>query len=257
MSEVIDTFRRVEDKYFITREQMNDIIAACGEHIRRDAYFRYRVHSIYYDSVNSDLVIRSIGKPHYKMKLRLRCYGIPDGDTPVFLETKKKYGDIVYKRRIQLSENEAYDYLDRGIMHHVKNNTADEIEYLKQYYDLKPAVRISYDRTCFSAVNEKDVRITFDENISYKIDPESLKEDGTEKRLEAGIAMEIKAMDRYPMWLVKILSERKLYKQSFSKYGTIYTNNFEEMSPKAVPSYVYRTENQEAAICSVQYYQAH
>jgi len=253
MTQVIDTFKRVEDKYFITAEQMNEIIEECKGYIKEDVYFRYRVHSIYFDSINSDLVIRSLLKPEYKMKLRLRCYGEATGHSPVFFETKKKYGNIVYKRRIQLDEQEAYDYVNDGIMHHVKNNTADEIDYMMKYYNLKPVVRISYDRHCYSAIHESDVRITFDANVKYELNPESLKEDGNEKELPLGIIMEVKAMDRYPMWLVKILSEKKLYKQSSSKYGMIYTENFETMSPKANTYNSYRMGEQEVKICSVQY----
>ena len=251
MTEVIDTFKRVEDKYFITAEQMQEIIEECSERMKEDFYFKYRVHSIYYDSINSDLIIRSLLKPEYKMKLRLRCYGEATGHSPVFFETKKKYGNIVYKRRFELDEQEAYDYVDYGIMHHVKNNTADEIDYMMKYYNLKPVVRISYDRQCYSAVKEADVRITFDSNVKYELNPESLKEEGNEKELPLGIIMEVKAMDRYPMWLVKILSEKKLYKQSSSKYGMIYANNFETMSPKVHAAQGYHMTQQEVKLCSV------
>ena len=34
--------------------------------------------------------------------------------------------------------------------------------------------------------------------------------------------MEIKCAGAMPMWLVRVLSEKKIYKTSFSKYGTEY-----------------------------------
>lgn len=257
MSEAIDTFKRVEDKYRITFEQMESLLAAWSDHMHKDVYYRYRVHSVYYDSENCDLIVHGLQKTGYKMKLRLRCYGQPGSNKPVFLETKKKLGDIVYKKRLQLSEREAYDYLDYGIMHHVHNNTAGEIDYMMNYYNLKPKVLIAYDRECYAADREEDVRITFDTNIRYRIDDPDLSENGTEEELAPGmIMMEIKAMDRYPMWIVKELSAMKLYRTSFSKYGKIYAENMNEMNPVS-QTYALQPETaeyeKEKKICSLQF----
>ncbi len=252
----LDTFKRVEDKYIMTKKQAARFMELCSSHLKEDTYFRYTVRSVYFDSERSDLVIRSLMKPDYKMKLRLRSYCDPQGDTPVFLETKKEFEDIIYKRRIGLSYDEAIAYLDYGIPHHVKNNTADEIDYLLNYYNLSEKVMIAYDRECYASKTEDDVRITFDSNVRYRIDGFSMVLDGSEKRLtdEDTVVMEVKAMDRYPLWLTKTLSAMKLYRGSFSKYGKIYTENFEQMAPVVRPVYTY--ENQmitEGRICSVQY----
>ncbi len=254
--EVIDVFQRVEDKYPMTKAQARELLEAMKDHITEDAYFRYTVRSVYFDNDDSQLVIRSLMKPKYKMKLRLRCYGEPEGNTPVFLETKKKYGDIVYKKRIQLSEEEAEDYIDCGIMHHVQNNTASEIDYLMNYYNLSPKVYIAYDRQCYSSRSERDVRITFDYNVRYRLDNVDLHEYGSEEQLtdDDTVVMEVKAMDRYPMWLVRLLSERKMYRQSFSKYARIYSLNQNEMNPQHSAAYAYNAISQkEKMLCSVQY----
>jgi hypothetical protein len=171
-----------------------------------------------------------------------------------FLETKKKYGDIVYKKRITLSHAEAMAYLNHDVPHHVHNNTAEEIDFLKNYYQVEPKTLILYDRTCFSSVSEADVRVTFDANIRARIDDISLTERGDEQLLIGeDVVMEIKAMNRYPMWLVEILSRRKLYKQSFSKYGMIYRNSADELCQKDTPAYIYAMEKKENQLCSVQY----
>ena len=41
--------------------------------------------------------------------------------------------------------------------------------------------------------------------------------------------MEIKTLGSIPLWLVKTLSELKIYPVSFSKYGKIYTKKKEEL----------------------------
>lgn len=251
---LIDTFERVEDKYSLTYEQADALKKAIAEHIEEDIYYKYTVHSIYYDSIDSRLVINSLNSTQYRMKLRSRCYVQPDDDTPVFIETKKKLGDIVYKRRFQLTAKETEDYMEYGIPHHVHNNTADEVDYLMKYYNLQPKVLILYERECYKGIAEDDVRITFDTNIRYRIDDVNLKENGTETPLTKDtVIMEVKAMDRYPLWLVKVLSEMKLYKRSFSKYGNIYRLNFNAMAPQLSTQNVYEPAKKEKTVCSVQY----
>lgn len=251
---VIDTFQRVEDKYRMSREEAREILEEMKGHIKKDFYFQYTVHNIYYDSKDAQMIISSLNRDRFKEKLRLRCYEQPSGDTMCFLETKKKYADIVYKKRITLSHNEAMAYMNHGIPHHVHNNTAEEIDFLKNYYDCEPKTMILYDRTCFSSISEADVRITFDANIRYRLDDINLTERGDETKLIGqDVVMEIKAMDRYPMWLVEILSKRKLYKQSFSKYGMIYRQNAEALCLKGTPAYIYASNEKENKVCSVQF----
>jgi len=251
----IENFQRVEWKYRMTKEQQAEFMRRAADHLKEDLYFKYTVHSVYYDTMDSRLIINSLNKPNYKMKLRLRSYGEPDGNSPVFIETKKKYGDIVYKRRITLGEKEAENYLEYGIPHHVHNNTADEIDYILKYYNPSAKVLICYDRECYSSTTEADVRITFDSNIRYRIHDVNLHEDGSEEKLDDDgmVMMEVKAMDRYPMWLVRILSDMKLYRTSFSKYGNIYRSNFEEMSPVSEPDQTVRkrTSEKERYVCSL------
>lgn len=255
---MLDTFQRVEDKYPLTYEQANTFLHLAQSHLKKDIYFQYTVHSIYYDTKDTAFLIQGMEKPTYKMKLRLRSYGEPNASQPVWLETKKKYGNIVYKRRIPLKEKEAYAYLKEGIPHSVQNHTAKEIDYLMHQYDLEPKTLICYDRTCFASKSEEDVRITMDEHIRYRIEDINLHENGSEIPLKQGfVMMEIKAMDRYPIWLVRILSQMKLYKSSFSKFGTIYQNNFETMSPLKETLYVSHASNtlklEEEKLCSIHY----
>ncbi len=58
----------------------------------------------YLDTPDYELIRTSIEKPVYKEKVRLRCYGgsIDDSST-VFVEIKKKFESVVYKRRVEMS----------------------------------------------------------------------------------------------------------------------------------------------------------
>ena len=96
------SFERVERKYFLTPQQQTALLSSVGERLVPDAYGRYTVTNLYYDTADWALIRASLEKPVYKEKLRARCYGVPrDGDS-VFLELKKKFDGVVYKRRISL-----------------------------------------------------------------------------------------------------------------------------------------------------------
>ena len=75
-------------------------------------------------------------------------------------------------------------------------------------------------------MNDKsDLRITFDENIRFREEEISLEKDiwGTSLLEEDKVLMEIKTGRAIPLWLCAFLSKEKMYKRSFSKYGTAYT----------------------------------
>lgn len=248
----IDTFQRVEDKYILNAAQAECFMKAALPYMKPDVYYQYHIHTIYFDNDNAQLITASLSHPAYKMKLRLRTYSEPEDDTPVFLETKKKYGNIVYKKRFMMEDLEAKNYLYNGVAPSVDNFTSREIDYLIHYYDLKPKVYIGYDRICYVSRTEADGRFTLDSHIVYRTEDVSLHETGFEKPLDNRIyILECKVSDRYPIWLTKILSSQHLYKGSFSKYGTIYKRE-ESLHPHIETAPVYLTGKERTA-CSVQY----
>jgi hypothetical protein len=170
------------------------------------------------------MIRNSIDAENYKEKLRLRSYGIPEDDGKVFLELKKKFDGVVYKRREIMTYSEAKDYI------YTRKKTYDtqimrEIDYVMRVYEgLAPAAFLSYDRESFVGIHDDGLRITFDSNIIYRFE---------DVRLESGIygrsllppdmyIMEIKVLGAIPMWLVRELSACEIYKGSYSKYGTAY-----------------------------------
>ena len=224
MCDYIETFARVEHKYILPVEKYDSFIKMIQPHIKDDAYPSYSLHNIYYDSPDNLMITRSLEGPEYKEKLRLRAYGEDPTDN-VFLEIKKKYDGIVYKRRIALHEKEALDYLNKPIPLSNTSQIAKEIDYVKDLYNVRGKMFIGYDRRAYAGKDEDDVRITFDTNIRYRLHNLSLDDIGEETIIQNPneMVLEIKVMDRYPMWLSEALAEHKLYKGSFSKYGIIYS----------------------------------
>jgi len=216
-------FQRYELKYILSKEQKKKMLEWIEPYMRLDKYGRTTIRNIYFDTENYRLIRRSIEKPSYKEKLRVRSYG--DASDQVFVEIKKKYNKVVYKRRISMQEEEAMAWLCGEKPCEMDTQIVKEIDYFLQYYEkLRPALFLSYEREAYYCKDGSDFRITFDENVlcrqkEYKFETEM---DGIPVLEEDKVLMEIKCSGGIPMWLTEILSREKLYKTSFSKYGTAY-----------------------------------
>lgn len=218
-------FKRYELKYLLTVTQKNIILQSMEPYMALDKYGRTTIRNIYFDTENYRLVRRSIERPAYKEKLRIRSYHQADSNSPVFVELKKKYEHIVYKRRISLPEKEAMDWICR--YHHCCQNgqISQEVDYFLSYYEaLRPSVFLSYEREAYYSKDKSDFRVTFDDTILCRQEALSLKEPawGTPILPDGRVLMEIKCSGGIPLWMAQILSQNKIYKTSFSKYGTAY-----------------------------------
>lgn len=211
----------------LTVQQKDKIIEAIKPYMELDRYGRTTIRNLYFDTDTYLLIRRSIEKPEYKEKLRIRSYERADADSTVFVELKKKYKSVVYKRRISLSRQEAIWWISKE--KHCSKNTqiSAEVDYFLDYYKtLKPTVFLSYEREAFYSKDSSDFRITFDDNILFRQENLSLDSDvyGTPLLPKGIVLMEIKCSGGIPLWLTEILSEEHIYKTSFSKYGTAYRN---------------------------------
>lgn len=215
-------FQRVEEKYFMDKKTKDLFFKNIKKYIDKDKYYESEILSIYFDNDNKDIVRRSLDKPIYKDKIRLRSYGRPNLDSNVFLEIKNKYQGLTGKRRIMLTLGEFYDYFYNNKMKNTQ--IMKEIDYLFKYYDLKPNCFVSYDRLSYKGKDDVDLRITVDSNLKGRTNDLKL-EDGNygDKYFDEDIyIMEIKTLNSMPLWLTKELSELKIFPISFSKYGEIY-----------------------------------
>ncbi|MBQ8621730.1 MAG: polyphosphate polymerase domain-containing protein [Oscillospiraceae bacterium] len=218
-------FQRFELKYLLTPEQKERILQAMAPYMALDQYGRTTIRNIYFDTENYRLIRRSIEKPAYKEKLRIRSYAKARPDSTVFVELKKKYEDVVYKRRLPVTEEEALLWVT-GKMHCKDHGQiSKEIDYFLSYYEtLRPTVFLSYEREAYYCKEGGDFRVTFDDNILCRREDISLESDiyGTSLLEDGKVLMEIKCSGGIPLWMTSVLSQERIYKTSFSKYGTAY-----------------------------------
>lgn len=260
MAEYAGTFERKEVKYRLNPVQFRMIKQALGAYMAPDEYGQTSITSVYYDTRNRDMISRSLEKPAYKEKLRLRTYGPRSAQAPVFVELKKKHKGIVYKRRIAVSESVAQLFMvgvpyGRAIGRHPLADEALEAEShfakslqiaeevaacVRRNGPVFPSMAILVERVAWAPLPDargaqaEDVRITFDERIRYRdlFAPEGKR--ASVPLLAAGEAiMEVKVPGAYPLWLVRMLDDCKAYPTSFSKYGEAYLACEGKSAPKA------------------------
>lgn len=229
----IEVFKRTEKKYMLNQQTYEKVIGEVERHMISDKFSAdgamYNIANIYYDTPTDELIRRSIEKPVYKEKLRLRSYGVPKMQDIVFLEIKKKYKGVVYKRRTRLRLQEVYDLMheekELEDSEYVNRQVLSEIQYFMKMYDLSPKVYISYDRRAYFGDNEPELRITFDTNIRTRRTELGLEKGnyGTPLLCEGLWLMEVKTSGAVPLWFARLLTENEIYGISFSKYGTEYT----------------------------------
>lgn len=229
----IEVFNRYEKKFIITDEIYNIIKPQLEEYMEVDDHSRngdfYTICNLYYDTADNELIRKSIEKPTYKEKLRLRSYGVAEPKDKVFLEIKKKFKGCVNKRRTVIKLEDAYRYIETKQKpktdSFINEQILNEIDFMiHRYPSLQPSLFLSYDRSALIGIEDKNFRITFDRNIltrrydlglHYGIygDPLLSKDQWI---------MEVKINRAAPLWFAELLSKYKIYPASFSKYGTEY-----------------------------------
>lgn len=218
-------FQRYEIKYMVTDSQRDAIIRDMSFRMTPDPHGKSTICNIYYDTPDYRLIRRSLEKPAYKEKFRVRSYGKCGENDKVFLELKKKYNGVVYKRRISLAEADCMSYLEGRAPLPEDSQIGREIDYFRNFYKgLAPRVYLSYDREAFYDAGDDSFRVTFDRNIRYRENDLSLTEEpGGRLILSEGFSlMEIKTGGAIPLWFVDIISKYRVNKANFSKYGTAY-----------------------------------
>lgn len=241
-----EIFERYEKKYMLTAEQYRGLCKSFSGRMAADDYGLHTISNIYLDTEDFELIRTSIERPAYKEKLRLRAYGEVKDDSQVFLELKKKCCGVVYKRRTQMSLNEAALYLNKGKRPEAESQIFREIEYVKERYQLKPAAYVAYDRDAWFCREDKELRVTFDRNIRCRRDCLDLRAGayGVQLLPEGNVLMEVKIPGAMPVWMSRLFSELKIYPVSFSKYGRYYQTCILKNQMAAVLNY--RTEGGKA-----------
>ena len=239
-------FERHEKKYLISKEQAEDLQKIFSQYMDADKYGEYLVQNIYFDNDNWDVIRKSTEKPLYKEKMRLRCYDLPNKESKVFFELKKKFDGTVYKRRCAIPFG---DLLFRPVIEIAEQQESQIMKEL-YFYMMKNMVEekayISYKRKAFNGSEKSKLRVSFDSDIRFRLDNMNFLNPklGSLVLPQDKIVLEIKALGAMPLWMAGLLSEYKIFPVAFSKYGTSYTD-FIIKEPLMTSNFIIQTKNEE------------
>lgn len=257
-----DVFERIEKKYVLDAAQRDGVMEALACSHRIDGYGTATVTSLYFDTAHCRLIERSLEKSLYKEKLRLRAYGAEEGTlllrafggdsthrplssreqaASVFLEMKKKYDGVVYKRRIALPLDAARAFLGETPWDEVRGRfpavqdplgqserrsrqiTREIQALMERQGPLTPSVAIACERTALEPLPDagpqrEALRVTFDESLRAL--PMRWEGAAWFPLLEGrGQVMEVKNCGPLDRPFTRVLAQEGLYPRSFSKYG--------------------------------------
>ncbi|MCA9060939.1 MAG: polyphosphate polymerase domain-containing protein, partial [Planctomycetaceae bacterium] len=219
--------RRIELKYQVSHELARSLRDWAAIHMQPDEYAAhspdcvYQITSLYLDTPEYDIYHRQSDR--VRGKFRLRRYGT---ESTIWLERKRKSGNVVRKRRTAISQKEVEKLIDAD---EGRTTTATEkpeqwFRELIQQHQLQPVNIISYRR--FAAVGQSDygpVRFTIDDRIhsqpanGWHI-PQGMAP--TSDLLPGEQIVELKFMDVLPPLFRQLLMDYPISATGFSKYRT-------------------------------------
>ena len=220
-------FERYEKKYLLSAAQQEFLLKEMRPHMQADVYSNYTICNLYYDTDDWRLIRASLEKPAYKEKLRVRSYDVPGETDNVFVELKKKFDGIVYKRRITTGLEEVAPFLNGDVPAGRYGQIGQELAWFQSFYRTEAKVFIGYDRQAFQDIEDPELRITFDTNLRWRTTELSLEQGdhGAPLTMPGDVLLELKLPGACPLWLSRLLSEAGAFPTSFSKYGSCYQND--------------------------------
>jgi len=225
---------RYEMKYLISESKAEAIAQFIKPYLHLDRYCKlqrsgdYPVASLYFDSDDLQLCGESLRGHKNRVKLRIRSY-TDETDYPRFVEIKRRMNSVIIKGRARIMDRDVQTLL-AGLTLPPQNYTVD-METINQFQlylnsiKAKPVVLTRYIRRAYEGDSENRVRVTFDRQLAYNITslPKVRHGGGGWQRHPytlAGVILEIKFTDRYPLWLSQMVKYFDLRQRSISKYAT-------------------------------------
>ncbi len=217
---------RSEMKYIIDKEIFNKILNDILPNVKPSEFFEQRIHNVYYDNDHDGVIRKSRDQRDYKEKMRVRAYEASDGFYKnAFMELKKKYKGITYKRRLKVPLDTINQmFKEKKLFPDIEESQATkEMKFFIQKHDCFPKVYISYNRKTYVTTGEEDMRITFDSEIftrAVNLQLNSNSEDVIHENKDL-VIMELKINGSMALWFANILKKYNVCPCPYSKYGKI------------------------------------
>lgn len=159
---------RHELKYFIHPAELEALRARLQPVLKLDFHCRngrpYAIRSLYFDDVDDSAYRDKTAGVMHRDKYRIRIYNFSDAE--IFLERKRKLGDLIQKSSVQITRR-LCDQLTSGNpagLYRANNQLLQDMYVQMRTRLLRPKVIVDYDRLAWLHPAE-NLRITFDLNL--------------------------------------------------------------------------------------------
>lgn len=260
MATMDTAIERYEAKYVIPSSLVGPIRDFLAPYCRPDPHGSgtppcYTITTLQLDGPGLPLHRAKAEERPNRFKLRVRTY--EGSESPVFLEVKRKYGDVVVKRRARIAR------ADWGP--HLLSNTdvtlafkSDEeylafLEFVRLAREIhaEPVVRIRYARESYFAVAEEYARVSFDHRIEYQPATSwevegvggkwiALDSDLVQNKMcpWSGVILELKSSLSVPRWMSDMTREFDLVRDGNCKYSTAVLSEIVFRGGAGAPAYL-------------------
>src|SRR3972149_2810110 len=227
---------RYELKYIVDEGQAATLREFMRSYLTPDPYTRpeegnaYWVYSLYCDSTRLALYQLSKEGRRNRFKLRMRFYDA-DPDHPVYLEVKRRLGEVIKKERAGVRRTAAQKYLS-GYQPRLVDLTPDQdpkkaASALSNFCNLYSSISAMacvyfyFHREAYVAWDNNNIRVTFDRRVcadrfhhanSLMPPRQGLLTD------IPGVILELKFTDRYPAWMRGLVKTLNLWRVPVAKY---------------------------------------
>ncbi len=215
---------RHEIKYYINDSVYHTLRNRLNAAAEADPHMRsedgYLVSSLYLDDIYHSAWEEKEAGIQFRKKYRVRCYDRMDDR--ISLECKRKYGEYIAKESMLIDRGQ-YDAMLAGDYDHFlscQNPLGRELYVLHHTRLLQPVVAVEYLREAY-VMEQGNVRITFDKDISVSVSNHDLFSDHYEVRkvLDPGImVLEVKFDEYLPDMMFQILKTAMTDRCAVSKY---------------------------------------
>jgi SPX domain protein involved in polyphosphate accumulation len=240
--------QRYETKYIIPKAMVSEIRELIRPFCEPDPNGigdppTYTINTLQLDSPGLSLHYAKLWDLVDRFKLRVRTYGDPVGESPVFLEVKTKERNTVLKLRCQIPFDCWGEHLFRNeIIKDVHFKSAKETENFYQFLRLakhigaRPVMMIRYLRESYFGKIDSYARVTFDSQLEYQqtyawnswgadgewraLDNPMMQTRRHDKELNfSGVVLELKALLDVPQWMVDVVTRLDLWRVGHCKYS--------------------------------------
>jgi hypothetical protein len=190
----------------------------------------YPVHSLYLDNSSLALCRATMHGEKNRFKLRIRFYD-DSPESPAFLEIKRRQNDVILKQRAPVRRAS----IGRILNGHwpapadVMDSSPRGLAAVSQFCRLRTMIQaegqvfVSYVREAYVTPNTDSARLTFDrrlQGVRYERGGSLVRTGLVVHPDVAGVILELKFTDRFPIWMRQMVREFNLVRRSMPKYVT-------------------------------------